>query len=97
MHGWCVRHGAWCAQVVGYPSKSAALVLGDAGARGGVEPVLILRSDSNVEDLAGHARSVLCGALGQLRCARPAINAMYVLFLSADCLDKLPAACGHVI
>ena len=56
MHCCHARHGAWRAQVVGYPSKSAALVLGDAGARGGVEPVLILRSDSNVEDLAGRAR-----------------------------------------
>ena len=51
-------HGARRAQVVGYPSKSLALVLGDAGARGGVEPVLILRSDSNVEDLAGRATAI---------------------------------------
>jgi len=41
---------------VGFPSKSLALVLGDAAARGGVEPVLIFRSDSNLEDQAGRAR-----------------------------------------
>ena len=38
-----------CVRIVGYPSKSHALVLGD---RGG-ETVLIFRSDSNGEDLEG--------------------------------------------
>ena len=70
--------------MVGYPSKSAALVLSDAGARGGVEPVLILRSDSNVEDLAGRAHcrfyfgqswaaqcQLLCALPYQLSCPSP--------------------------
>ena len=53
-------------QVVGYPSKSAALVLADPGTRNGVEPVLILRSDSNVEDLAGRAPALHAAGLRAL-------------------------------
>ena len=76
-----MRHNAWRAQVLGYPSKSAALVLGDAGARGGVEPVLILRSDSNVEDLAGHA-AVRCMSFSAVCCAWAATHVSILCVLS---------------
>lgn len=86
-HAWLgLRYGAWHAQVVGYPSKSAALVLGDAGARGGMEPVLILRSDSSVEDLAGRARCQpwLCTAW-QLCCTSKACAVVVLAVVPLCC------------